>query len=152
MTIEERRKYDRVRKATWLKNNPEKREKNRLKNIIWRSNNRDKCRKATANWRVRNPHYESSRKLNKRYGITPTQYDTLFISQNGCCAICGNVETARHNRSKKIQKLAVDHCHKTGKVRGLLCQDCNRGIGKFHEEIHRLQGAIEYLTKHSEKV
>ena len=126
----------------------EKREKNRLKNVEWRKKNREKCCQATANWRVRNPDYENNRKLNERYGITSEKYSEMLDEQKSRCAICGNKETARHNRSNKIQKLAVDHCHKTGKVRGLLCQDCNRGIGKFHDDTIRLQKAIEYLTKH----
>ncbi len=124
----------------------EKREKNRLKNIEWRKKNRGKCRKATAQWRIRNPEYEASLKLKLRYGITPKQYFELLASQGGCCAICGQPESAKHNKTQKIQKLAVDHCHVTGKVRGLLCQDCNRGIAKFHEDISRLEGAIKYLT------
>lgn len=127
----------------------QKRERNRLKNIEWRKNNREKCCQATANWRARNPKYESNRKLKERYNITPEQYDEMLHDQGGCCAICGQSERARHPRSKKIQKLAVDHRHEDGKVRGLLCQDCNRGIGKFHEDISRLRKAIEYLTRHS---
>jgi len=126
----------------------EKREKNRLKNIEWRKTNRAKCCQATANWRLRNPKYDENLKLKLRYGITPEQYAEMFKIQNNRCAICGNVETARHNRSNKIQKLAVDHCHSTGKVRGLLCQDCNRGIGKFHDDIARLEKAIKYLKEH----
>ena len=148
-TIEERREYDRIRKSKWLKNNPEKREKNRLKNIEWRKHNREKCCRATANWRTKNPEYESGRKLKERYDITPEQYTELQIIQGDCCAICGNEETARHDRSNEIQKLAVDHSHSTGKVRGLLCQDCNRGLGKFHDDVNRLGKAIEYLNYHS---
>ena len=151
MTPEEKREYDRLRKAKWLKNNPEKREKNRLKNIEWRKHNREKCCRATANWRVRNPEYDGNLKLKDRYGITPEKYTEMLVCQNGRCAICGNEETARHNRSNKVQKLAVDHCHVTGKVRGLLCQDCNRGIAKFHDDTKRMEDAIEYLRHHSSK-
>jgi NAD(P)H-flavin reductase len=125
----------------------EKKEKNRLKNILWRRKNREKCCKATAAWRIKHPHYERDRKWNERYGITPERYDEMVRSQNNQCAICGNVETAKHNRSNKIQKLAVDHCHSTGKVRGLLCQDCNRGLGKFHDDVVRLESAIIYLRQ-----
>ena len=130
-----------------LQKKQEKREKNRLKNIEWRKNNREKCCKATANWRVRNPKYDENLKLKIRYGITPEQYANLLVCQNGRCAICGNEETAKHNRSRKVQKLAVDHCHETGKIRGLLCQDCNRGISKFHDDPSRLKKAISYLTR-----
>jgi len=70
----------------------------------------------------------------------------LLEKQNGKCAICGNHEIAIHNVTKNKQNLAVDHCHKNGKIRGLLCQDCNRGIGLFHEDISRLEKAIKYLS------
>lgn len=148
MTIEEKREYNRLKMAKWLKNHPEKREQNRLKNIEWRKDNREKCRQATANWRSKNPDYETNRKLKERYGITPEKYTELLVVQGNRCAICGNEETARHNRSKKVQKLAVDHDHLTGKIRGILCQECNRGIAKFHEDISRLRGAIDYLSKY----
>lgn len=148
MTIEEKREKDRVKAAKWLKNNPEAREKNRLRNIEWRKNNPERYRKAVSNWRLRNPEYESSLKLKHRYGITTEQYVEMVKVQNNRCAICRNEETALHNSTKQVQKLAVDHCHKTGKVRELLCQDCNRGIAKFHEDPLRLQRAIEYLDKH----
>jgi hypothetical protein len=125
----------------------QKREKNRLKNKLWREKNREKCCKSTAQWRIKNPEYEGNHKLKIRYGITTEKYTELLAIQEHRCAICGNEEIAVHNKTKKIQKLAVDHCHKTGKVRGLLCQDCNRGIGLFHEDISRLRKAIDYLVK-----
>lgn len=127
----------------------EKREKNRVKNIKWRKENPEKYRKAVADWRLRNPEYEPTLKLKSRYGITSDQYIEMVKIQNNQCAICGNSETAINPASNKVQKLAVDHCHKTGKVRALLCQDCNRGIAKFHEDPKRLQKAIEYLAIHS---
>lgn len=127
----------------------EKREKNRLKNIEWRKKNKEKCCQATADWRVRNPTYGSTLKLKTRYNITPEQYETMRLKQTNRCNICGEEETAINVNSNKIQKLAVDHCHTTGKVRALLCQDCNRGLGKFHDDPIRLQKAIEYLKEHS---
>jgi hypothetical protein len=146
MTIEEKREKARIKQARWLANNPEKRERNRLKNIEWRKNNPEKYKKAVAAWRARNPSYEETLKLKLRYGITPQDYEQMHQAQNGLCAICGNPETARHNKSNEVQKLAVDHCHKTGKVRGLLCQDCNRGIGKFKDSVILMEKAIKYLN------
>lgn len=127
----------------------EKREKNRLKNQIWRARNRLRFNQCVANYRKKYPERIKDYKLKIRYGISSNDYDKMFQTQDGKCAICGNPETATHNFSKNKQSLAVDHCHKTGKVRGLLCQDCNRGIAKFHEEVLRLQGAIEYLKIHA---
>lgn len=125
----------------------QKREKNRLKNKLWREKNREKCCKSTTQWRNKNPEYEINHKLKTRYGITTEKYTELLVMQENRCAICGNEETAVHKKTKKIQKLAVDHCHKTGEIRSLLCQDCNRGIGLFHEDVSRLKNAIDYLMK-----
>jgi hypothetical protein len=85
--------------------------------------------------------------LKRLYGITLNQYNELLESQNGACAICGKRETATGTYSNKIRSLAVDHNHVTGKIRGLLCYDCNTSLGKFKDNIKILQSAINYLTK-----
>ena len=146
MTPEEKREYDRVRMAKWLKDHPEARERNRLKNAAWRAKDRAKFNQYMREWKSNNPDKIRRYKWKERYNITPEKYTEMLVCQNGRCAICGNEETARHNRSNEVQKLAVDHCHVTGRVRGLLCQDCNRGISKFHDDPVRLKNAIKYLT------
>lgn len=65
----------------------------------------------------------------------------------GVCAICGKPETHGNGKSS-IKLLAVDHCHTTGKIRGLLCHKCNLGIGHLDDSIDRLEAAINYLEKH----
>lgn len=72
----------------------------------------------------------------KKYGITPEQWDDLFAKQNGCCAICGVRPTKR---------LHVDHNHHTGAVRGLLCNNCNLGLGKFGDNPNLTELATQYL-------
>jgi len=72
-----------------------------------------------------------------KYGITIETYDEMLALQNNVCAICF--------QESKDRALAVDHCHKTGKVRGLLCASCNNGLGRFKDDINLLQKAIEYL-------
>lgn len=67
-------------------------------------------------------------------------YNSLFNLQYGKCRICGT------HQSELKAALCVDHCHKTGKVRGLLCHECNTGIGKFKDDKDLLIRAIEYLT------
>ena len=124
----------------------EKREKTRLRNIAWRKNDPQKYLRAAAKYRHNHPDKLVAYRWKIRYGITPQQYAELLTLQNNRCAICGNEESAINVNTNKVQKLAVDHCHTTGKVRGLLCQDCNRGIGKFHDDISRLEKAIKYLT------
>jgi hypothetical protein len=75
----------------------------------------------------------------KERGITLEQYDEMFLKQEGKCAICGT------HQSKLKLTLAVDHNHITNKVRGLLCNTCNRGIGYLHDDIELLQKSIDYL-------
>jgi hypothetical protein len=81
--------------------------------------------------------------LKHRYGITTDDYDTMLVEQNGVCAIC-KVNTAGGRGSES--KLAVDHDHTTGKVRGLLCGMCNQGIGMFKDDVFLLEKAINYLS------
>ena len=128
-------------------NEIEKREKNRLKNILWRKNNKEKYLRSAANYRAKHPEKLKEYKLQTRYKISQEDYDLMLSKQDNKCGICGNFETATHNKTKQIQKLAVDHCHITGRVRGLLCQACNRGIAKFHDNILNLANAIKYLSK-----
>lgn len=85
-------------------------------------------------------------KLKQKYGIDAAQYDLMLAKQNGVCAICKNVE--RSSMFGNRVKLAVDHCHKTGKVRGLLCSGCNTGIGHFNEDPERIRRAIDYVESH----
>ncbi len=76
----------------------------------------------------------------KRYGLTIESYDALHAAQGGRCAICGMACASGF-------RLSVDHCHASGKVRGLLCSACNLGLGKFKDDARRLQAAAEYLLK-----
>ena len=88
--------------------------------------------------------YKNSR-LKRIYNITLEQYDQMFEQQNGVCAVCKNPEIAKNQHS--LLRLAVDHDHETGKVRGLLCQKCNQAIGLMSENIKILKEAVDYLEK-----
>ncbi len=91
--------------------------------------------------------YKESGRINRwfhKYGITSEQYELMLISQNGVCKICGQPETKR-NAPNQIQILSVDHDHQTGKVRGLLCHSCNRGLGAFKDNVTFLDAASAYL-------
>jgi len=81
--------------------------------------------------------------LKFKYGITPEQWNVMYTKQNGCCAICKK----QSGKLKSNRKLAVDHCHDTNIIRGLLCQACNTAIGKLHHDITILQNAIDYLSE-----
>lgn len=89
----------------------------------------------------RDPSYHQNYLLQKTYGISLEEYDRLLEAQDNGCAICG--KTPEENG----QRLAVDHNHDTGEVRGLLCSQCNTGIGNLGDSPDRLRLAIRYLEQ-----
>ena len=100
-----------------------------------------KKRRSTNEWREKN----RKKYVKKIYGLTAEVYDSFFAKQNGACAICGKHETAM--RWGSVQSLSVDHCHETNKVRGLLCSNCNTGLGLFKDNPATLRKAAEYLEQ-----
>ena len=90
-----------------------------------------------------NNDYQRNWQYLKRYGITLDDYNEMFISQNGCCGICGT-----HQLEFK-DVLNLDHNHDTGDVRELLCNDCNWAIGHAKESTQRLKKMIKYLEKYN---
>ena len=84
-------------------------------------------------------------KLRQDYGIGFKDYAALLEKQNGLCAICKKAETSLHNRTGKVKALAVDHDHVSGKIRGLLCNKCNRAIGMFGDSTVLMKSAVKYL-------
>lgn len=80
---------------------------------------------------------------NKIYGIGLLKVEELLIKQNSVCAICEEVGFKMHEGVNS--PLNVDHCHKTGEVRGLLCHNCNRALGLLKDDISRLERSIDYL-------
>lgn len=138
----------------------------------WHQKHKVRMRAYRKAWRERNPEYHSEKYLankpahqerNRRryqenrdaiiartraykvlrdYGLTMDEVDALKASQGGQCAICG-----------EGKKFAIDHDHGTGVVRGILCDDCNVGLGRFKDDPRRLMNAIAYLANgHMEAV
>lgn len=109
-------------------------------------------RAAGAKWRRENPEKKAKQNRAKnlqrdyykyafsKYGMTPGDFDAMPAAQRGVCAICGGVEPGE-------RWLHVDHCHSTGRVRGLLCGHCNKGLGLFRDNTEFLAKAIEYLRQ-----
>lgn len=88
-----------------------------------------------AHWRgIKHPRNDLHRKL----GLTRARYYAVLEAQSWSCAICGKVPS---------KKLDVDHCHKTGKFRGMLCKGCNTALGKFKDSPDLLNRAIDYLKR-----
>ena len=103
---------------------------------------REAARAAAKAWQQGNPTKRKAQRL-KQYGIEISDFNDLMAIQGGACAICGHSDTSKPNFFP-----VVDHCHTTGKVRGLLCMGCNQGLGKFKDSADRLFSAIAYLSKH----
>lgn len=113
-----------------------------------------KCTSAAAKaWRHRNPDYEKQRyqadkigtrerHLIRKYKVTLADYEMMLTAQGGRCAICGCTEDTQHNGV-----FHVDHCHRTGAVRGLLCRGCNHVLGHLRDDPGLLQNAITYLQR-----
>jgi hypothetical protein len=126
-----------IREST-LKSNAKNRENRRLSWKTW-----------AAEKRKDEPHYfYNKRRANNYknlYGLTLEQYEAMLAAQDGRCAICGQMQThARHKH------LYVDHDHKTNKNRGLLCYNCNVGIGHFRDDLNMLLAAVAYIAAHKE--
>lgn len=101
----------------------------------WKLNNKER-------WKAYKKQYSRFYYLMKTYNITPEEYSQLEEQQNGKCAICGGgVEDSND------VYLCVDHNHITGKIRGLLCRECNLGLGNFKESIEILQKAVQYMQE-----
>lgn len=83
--------------------------------------------------------------IKKNYGLTEDEFSALYESQGGKCAICGKSLTKVGKEKSKVAN--IDHDHKTGKVRGILCQGCNLGLGGFRDNPEYLLSALFYLNK-----
>ena len=84
-----------------------------------------------------------------RYGLTIQEVQAMFEQQHGLCAACGLPERSYvRKRTGEIKMLHIDHDHKTGKVSGLLCQDCNMSLGHLQDSSERIQMLLDYAKAH----
>jgi hypothetical protein len=113
-------------------------------------------RKRVSNWRKNNPEkyrlLQRNSHLKRHYNITLDDYNLMSEAQNHVCAICGMKESSNRGHTLNALSLAVDHCHESGKIRGLLCMDCNQMLGKFNDDPARFEKAAEYLVTHGKVV
>ncbi len=84
------------------------------------------------------------------YGLTTEAYEKMLTNQNGLCACCSQSEArrvGRKKRSENVPMLNVDHCHTTGRIRGLLCSACNQALGLLGEDPHRIKALLHYVEE-----
>lgn len=103
--------------------------------------------KYVRDWRNANPRAARSIDLKKRFGITLDEYEILLERQQNVCKLCQQPERAIDRFSGMPRNLAVDHCHTTGKIRGLLCTHCNTALGLFQEDPELMIKAAEYVKE-----
>ncbi len=153
---EKRREYDRARRER-IKADPElleaKRKQareaqaRRMEDPEFRQIHYARVRK----WNDKNRRWKREDRFRRRYGITIQDYERIHDEQGGVCRICGNPEKITDLRLEKIgrrtRRLAVDHDHRTGEIRGLLCYNCNTGLGLFRDDPFVLKAAIKYLVE-----
>lgn len=136
----------------WKETNPEKirqysieGEKRRQSDPERIDRKRKQVRERMRTLRIEDPLKIMDSKLRSTYGISLEQFEELERFQKHGCAICQKPE--RMMARGKICRLAVDHCHESGEVRGLLCSNCNNGLGRFQHDLQLLERALEYLKK-----
>lgn len=135
-------------KAKTLAEYPRPKNNRKCQYLIWtcreclnkRSKARHHERKHEPDYR-KQLHEVQKRRRAKKYGLSVDDVEAMLKAQDGKCAICGE-----KNSGNRIN-LYVDHDHKTGKVRGLLCHHCNTGIGQLGDDIRLVQAAVEYLKR-----
>ena len=118
-------------------------------NVEWRIYQQSGAHKDKAaygrQWRKDHHRQCRSREVERRYGITLDEFDAMLERQGHKCAICEQPESVQTTKSGVRRSLSIDHCHETGKVRGLLCMKCNSLIGHGDDNVETLRRAIEYL-------
>ena len=139
--------FGRARPTNLKEMTPEERiaHRNKLQRTRYHNGGQTRQLKASEKWRTKNPEKQAAIhrrvNLNRYYSITPEDYDAMVLAQEDRCAIC---KTSKKG-SKRIKFWPIDHDKITGQVRGLLCSQCNHGIGHFYHDIKLLEAAIQYL-------
>lgn len=128
----------------YLESDKGKAMKEKMAKNSWHIRNREYRRIKDKEYREKNKDKEKIRARKNQirlYNITEEEYNNMFEQQNGCCSICGL------HQSNFKKSFHIDHCHKTNKVRGLLCRNCNVGLGHFKDSVELMNKAINYLNK-----
>ena len=123
-------------KAYYLKNKEKLREQNRVNRMV------DADGKLARRRAEYDPQRNREQNVKTKYGLTPTEYDGLFSSQQNACAICKRLDAGTKRRWH------VDHNHDSKKVRGILCHNCNVGLGHMKDNVELLRAAADYLDLH----
>jgi hypothetical protein len=130
----------------WRARNKEKNaEYQKEYNKEYRKKNVEKLNANNKKWREENKEQDAlvmlKARLKRKYNLSIDEYKTLIESQNNSCKVCGT-----HAKNNLKGKLYIDHCHTTGKVRGLLCMKCNSALGLLNDDKALIQNLLDYLS------
>lgn len=109
----------------------------------YQEKNKEKIKEKKKHYHTQTKEYRRWYTIKMRYGITKEEYEAILLSQNNKCAICENTKSGHKNTDEMV----VDHCHKTQKVRGLLCNRCNTLLGLIDDNPEFMQNISKYLKK-----
>src|ERR1035437_5779833 len=135
----EKKKYGQDNRKKLTKKQKELRKNNPDKIKQWKSRSKENQKIVGKKCRIKNMKKNRNTRIKKNYGITLDEVTQIIDKQEGKCAICGK------HQDELNKALVIDHNHKTEKVRGLLCNKCNMGLGHFYDDIELLSQAIAYL-------
>jgi hypothetical protein len=149
------REQHQARNAAYRKANPEKcrarwtahnaTSQHRASGEKYRATHQEECRARSENYSAAHPEKVRAAwrrsGLKRKYGITPAQFETILAAQGGCCAICGTFKPGGRGM------FHVDHNHRTGKLRGVLCHKCNTAIGLLGDSPCAARAAADYLER-----
>jgi len=131
----------------------------------WREENKERIKKYSKDWREENADYQKYQKdwreknadhkkryakkyhIERKYNISWEEYQEMLSKTNGVCPLCLNEFILTEGQGCRKNMPVLDHCHKTGVNRGIICQSCNLTIGKVNEDVETLQRMVEYLRK-----
>ena len=123
----------------------------RLRNLLFKKPSKGYRNKYMREYYAKTRKQTKGYQLKYKFGITIEEYDLLLEAQGGTCALCDGLNNIRkkstYSGNPVAMALSVDHNHKTGKVRGLLCNGCNTSLGKFRDDPVLLKKAIKYLEE-----
>lgn len=138
------KKLENNRKWYW-----EHRDQRRAAIRSYEQRNKEKLKEYRKKWvATAGREWSYSREIQSLYNISLVEYNHLLEAQEGLCGICRRAQNWRSRWGSMKRRFCVDHDHKTGKVRGLLCDRCNLGLSKFDDEVGFLRAAVAYLEEH----
>ena len=128
-------------------------EEHRIYYKWWRTRNKEDYNKKRLEWANKNRKKRTIQARNsylkKKYNISNEEYYSLYNKQNGKCAICFQcIEIILNKRGNNSNSCHLDHDHKTGKIRGMLCHSCNNALGHFKDNTKIMLQAVKYITNY----